>query len=227
MMPAPQEQAAQQPLLILLPSLPMDVKEQQKETQRFGEMVPAVAAGATPVAPIKPSVPPLARTGAGSQSVPVAGSQPVPTAGRLARPEIKVSMETVKLQATQSGMKPRMDDVMAGGAGGPRLVGPMQELRSLTLSEFRRMAKDPEAAAQKILQKIEILSQESFEKRTEGVRAFQASPLQETYVRLVSESFKLGKSVVEVAEQKRATGEDALLPEEVSAVISLNSKLHY
>lgn len=206
--------------------LPMDLKEQKKEVERFGQLVPAIAAGAVPVMPAPTSVT-TAPSSAKPPAPPVQGTQPpvVPAAGRVARPEVKVSMETVKLQSAQQAMKPRMDDVTF--AGGPKLMGLSQELRQLTLAEFRRLGKDPEAAAQKILQKFDILGQESFEKRTEGIQAWQASPLQELYVRLVSESFAQAKPVVEVAEQKRASGVDTLQPEEVSAIIGLNSKLHY
>jgi hypothetical protein len=122
-----------------------------------------------------------------------------------------------------AGFKPRIEDVKYG----PRLVSLVDELKNITLSEFRRLAKDPQAAADKIFQKIETLGGESFEKRTQGVTALQSSPLQRSYLSLVGESFGQGKSVQELADAKRAAGEDDLSPAEISAVISLNSKLHY
>jgi len=199
-------------------AVPTDIKEQKKETARFGHMVQAVNAGAKSVTP------------ATEQTVPVIPSAAaVLTAGRVARPEIKVSMETVKLQKAQSDIKPHMDGVVSATTAkrGPRLVGLVEELRSLTPAKFRRLGKDPEASTQKILQKIDIMGQESFKKRLSGIQAWQASPLQEAYVRLVSESFKQGKPIVDLANEKRAAGEDVLRPEEVNAIISLNSKLHY
>jgi hypothetical protein len=130
---------------------PMDLKEQKTETARFGEMIPASS----------PTVPSPA---ASSPSSPVA------------RPEVKVSKATAILQAAAPAGRPRLDDVAA--YSGPKLTGPIQELKSLTLSEFRRIAKDPQSAAQKVLQRIDTLGQESFERRIEGVKAWQTSPLQ-------------------------------------------------
>lgn len=215
-----------------VPAHPIDAKEKKAETQRFGELVPAVAAGALPVAPkseMKSEAPVVA--GPASPAVtppatPVAAPLPfaAPASVNIARPEVKVSRATADLMAAAPPLKPRMDDVKTAG---PRLMGPVQELRALTLSEFRRMAKDPTVASQKILQKIETLRQESFERRVEGIQAFQESGLQKSYMALVAESFRVGKPITELAEERRGKGEDVPSPAELAAVISLNSKLHF
>jgi hypothetical protein len=101
------------------------------------------------------------------------------------------------------------------------------ELGSLSIAEFRRLAKSPEEAVKKISQKIEILGQESFEKRLEGIRAYQASPLQAAYVALVAESFRRAKPVAELSEEKRAAGGDTLSPDEIASIVSFNSTLHF
>ncbi len=205
----------------------MSMQEQKKETERFGQMVPAVTAGAQPIMPSAP--PRSSENDTAPVSVlsapPIAIAQTIPAAGRVARPEVKVSLETVKVQSAQQDMKPRIEDVAF--TGGPQLVGLTQELHHLTIADFRRLGRTPELAAQQIIQKIDILGQESFEKRLEGIHAFQTSPLQETYVRLVSEAFAQGRPVIEIAEEKRAAGVDSLRADEVGAIISVNSTLHY
>lgn len=204
---------------------PVDLKGQKKETERFGEMVPAVAAGAAPIMAGKTvSREPLTVTIGGAPTAAPAVPPPLP-AGRIARPEVKVSVETAKLQAAAPMLKPRVEDVTTSGA--QRLVGLAEEIRKFSIAEFRRLGKDPEAAAKKIFQKIEILGQESFGRRMEGIKAWQGCPLQKEYVMLVSEAFRKGKSVTDLANDKRAAGEDALTPAEIGAIISLNSKLHY
>ncbi|MBI5654454.1 hypothetical protein HZC53_02255 [Candidatus Uhrbacteria bacterium] len=195
------------------PALPMDIKEAKKEKERFGDMVPAVAAGAAPIA--APKTP---------ETVPITPFTTTNAPVQAARPEVKVSKETIMKQTLAPGLKPRIDDVKFAS---PRLTGLVDELKQVTLSEFRRMAKDPEGAAQKILQKIETLGGESFEKRVKGIQAWQQSPMQQAYLSLVSESFRQGKSVPEVAEIRHAAGQDSPSPAEVAAVISLNSKLHF
>jgi hypothetical protein len=221
-----------------VPAHPIDVKEKKAETERFGELVPAVAAGAKPVAapivssavqsimgPNLPSQFPTASSAPIQSPAPTSQTAPAASSvGNLARPEVKVSKATAEMMVTANAFKPRMDDVKMAS---PRLTGPVQELRALTLSEFRRMAKDPTVAVQKILQKVEILHQESFERRVEGIRAFQESGLQQSYMALVAESFRTGKPISELADEKRSKGSDVPSPAELSAIISLNSKLHF
>jgi hypothetical protein len=201
---------------------PVDIKEAKKEKERFGEMIPAVAAGAAPIATPQKPIQSSAPVPSAKPPVPLPLSTPQAPV-QAARNEVKVSKDTIVKQPLAAGFKPRIEDVKYG----PRLVSLVDELKNITLSEFRRLAKDPQAAADKIFQKIETLGGESFEKRTQGVTALQSSPLQRSYLSLVGESFRQGKSVQELADAKRAAGEDDLSPAEISAVISLNSKLHY
>lgn len=171
----------------------MELKEQKREKERFGEMVPLAAHGA----------------------------------------EIKISAPTVHIEAqTQASssssvtaveMKPRMEDIRSG----PKLVGLLQELHDMTLADFRRLAKDPSQTVGKILEKLETLGGEAFEKRIAGIQAWQQSPLQLQYVSLVGEAFRSGKTMVQLIEEKRKAGIDAPTSEEMAAIISLNGRLHF
>ncbi|MDQ7814568.1 MAG: hypothetical protein RDU25_02070 [Patescibacteria group bacterium] len=218
-----------------IPMHPMDLKEKRLEKERFGELVSAVSAGAAPIeavkpkpeapAPAKPA--PATAQGAARPAPPTARFEPVQPQmpfSQASRPEITVSKQTIMKQPATAGLKPKMEDVKYSG---PRLSGLVQELAAISLDEFRRLGKDPEAAAKKIMQKIETLGGESFEKRLEGIQAWNKSPLLGSYMSLVSEAFRSGKSVADAAADKRAAGQDAMTPEEVAAVINLNSKLHF
>ncbi|MCC7357605.1 hypothetical protein IT408_03825 [Candidatus Uhrbacteria bacterium] len=185
------------------PTSAVDIKEQHLEHKRFGPMVPAVAAGA-------------AQFVAQAAAVEVA-----------ARPEVKVSTATAPMKPRMDGVIPPPVSNIGVNNSGPRLIGLVGELAELSLVEFRRMAKTPEEAVQKILQKIETLGQETFERRIEGIKAFQSSPLQGSYMSLVAESFKTGKQVASLADEKRAKGENTLSSSEISAILTLNSKLHF
>lgn len=150
---------------------------------------------------------------------------PTPTTSKIAevaKPGVKVSMPTVELAKAAA---PKTLDGMT--YGGPKLIGLIGELKALTVSEFRRLSKDPDAAAKKVIQKVETLGQESFERRVEGIRAFQSSPLQGAYMSLVAESFSSAKPVAALADEKRKAGADALSSDEVAAVMKLNSALHF
>ena len=56
-----------------------------------------------------------------------------------------------------------------------KLTGPVEELRAITLVDFRRLSRDPSEAAMKIKDKIDLLTGESFEKRSAGIAAWTAS----------------------------------------------------
>ncbi|MEO5927079.1 MAG: hypothetical protein ABIO72_00210 [Patescibacteria group bacterium] len=198
-----------------MPVHPVDAKEQRMETEKFGPLVPAGQASVN------------SKQGVAS-SKPVAGSskQSVAEPNRNTPAVLKVSPATMKLAeaAAASSGKPTLDGMSYAG---PQLVGPIGELKKLTVAEFRRLSKNPQDAVEKIRQKIEILGQESFEKRIEGVRAFQESPLQGAYMGLVSESFKTLRPVAALADEKRKAGSDTLSSDEIGAIVALNGTLHF
>ncbi len=194
------------------PVTPLERKERRIEMEKYGELVPAPASRMTQ---------------------PFDGSMlqsPVKTEST----GVSVSKATVEISKTAASVRPTVDAVRHAAEpsktekkAGPQLYGLIGELGSLSIAEFRRLAKSPEEAVKKISQKIEILGQESFEKRLEGIRAYQQSPFQASYVALVAESFRRAKPVAELAEEKRAAGGDALSPDEIAAIVSFNSTLHF
>ena len=185
-------------------ALPLELKQEKVETERFGKMVGAVEAGT------KVIVGPMNEKKENS-------GQPA------ARAEVKISAQTVEIRAAAPA-KPRIDDVARPAA---RLTGPIQELQNMSLPEFRRLSKDPDEAARKILEKIETLAKESFERRAEGVQSWQSCALQRSYVSLVGAAFAAGKPVGVLAEEKHAADANILSPAEISSILSLNSQLHY
>lgn len=187
-----------------VPATPLERKERRIEKEKYGELVQ-----------------------------PYDGSL-LPSPVKSERPGVSVSKATVEISKAAATVRPSVDAVRRAAeptgavrGAGPLLYGLIGELGSLSIAEFRRLAKSPEDAVKKISQKIEILGQESFEKRMEGIRAYQASPLQASYVALVAESFRQARPVAELAEEKRAAGGDALSPDEIAAIVSFNSTLHF
>lgn len=120
-----------------------------------------------------------------------------------------------------SNLRPMVDAVRAP----TRLMGLADELGQMTLAEFRRLAKTPEQAVEKLEQKFATLQQESFEHWTEGVQAWRNSPLQQMYLRLVAESFASGKPVVQLVEEKRQQDPNLPTQEELGAILELNNKV--
>ncbi len=104
-----------------------------------------------------------------------------------------------------------------------RLVGLTEELEDMTVEIFRRMARVPAETAKKIMQKLDALHQESFERYTQGVQAWRASPVQQAYLCLVGDSFRANQSVIELIEQKRKSDPAILTADEVGAILAINA----
>ena len=110
---------------------------------------------------------------------------------------------------------------------GTRLTGLADELRGMDIEAFRRLSRDPQQAAEKVIEKLDTLKRESFDRWTDGVEAWRRSPLQQQYLKLITESFSSGKPVAQLVEEKRKI--DPRLPsaEELGAIIALNGRIQF
>jgi hypothetical protein len=112
--------------------------------------------------------------------------------------------------------RPRMEDVKFT----PKLFGPIDELENLTLADFRRLSADPRKAGQKLIEKLDILEEESLDKRVAGIKALKKSPLYSQYSAIISRSFELGQPAGAVIRP-----EDNITLEEFSAISELNKMM--
>ena len=102
----------------------------------------------------------------------------------------------------------------------PKLYGPIDELASLTIDDFRRLAKTPEEGAQKILNKLELLGDDSLEKRAKGIKALQGSNLYKVYTDVLQQSVTKGRSYEEIL-----TSNSNITLSELRAIMKLNKQL--
>lgn len=114
-----------------------------------------------------------------------------------------------------------------GVQGTVRLMSLTEELHTMDLERFRRMAKTPDEARAKILQKFQTLRQESEDRWIEGVKRWRESPLQELYLKLVSGAFAAQKTVIEVTNEALKADPKGIRPEEVGVLIDLNQQLAF
>ncbi len=225
---------------------PVIAKDQAREKAAFGDLVPAApevsgkreAGSGQEVKPGKiPNSIALNATKfqipnsvSGSQPLSLSASQPVVSGTeerKMPEPSVvKVSAKTAELRKAAEGSRPKLDDVVsARGAGATHLAGPMEQIGGMTLEQFRRLAKTPEASAKRVEDIVALLAQESFERRVAGIQAWQKSPLQTLYLKLLAEAFRSGKQVGALVEEKRKAGEVNLTPEELEAIVKLNGVL--
>ncbi|MDD5043528.1 MAG: hypothetical protein PHD51_02550 [Patescibacteria group bacterium] len=117
--------------------------------------------------------------------------------------------------------KPQIQDIKYK----PRLVGPIEELRTLTLRDFRKLSEDPKIATEKIQNKINLLEEESFAKRMEGARAWQKSPLNQEYLKVGQKSLLEGKSVEQIIAENLSKSKESLNKAEFNAIMGLNKRI--
>ena len=107
----------------------------------------------------------------------------------------------------------------------PKLVGPVEELRATTLTDFRRLSKDPKEAALKIRDKVDLIGQESYTQRIAAVTAWQESEVYRLYLEVLRESLGGGKPPKEVIAGRNAAGKPTLTDAEFAAIMELSRTL--
>lgn len=132
-------------------------------------------------------------------------------------------LSAASLPPTLSAAKPQVVDVKYA----TKLTGPLEELERLSAADFRRLASDPNEAAMKIRDKIDLLGNEAYAKKIAGIAAWKASPLNQLYVLMSQESLKTGKPIQEVSKIWKEQGKDGLTSEDVKAIVQLNATLQF
>ncbi len=124
---------------------------------------------------------------------------------------------------SQESSKPKIEDVKFH----PKLTGPIEEIRTLTLKDFRRLASSPKGAMEKIMEKIALLEEESFSKKVQAIKAWKDSEVNRLYLTLGDQSMEERKSIAEVIAERNGQNQPTLTPEELEAIFELNKKLRY
>ncbi len=107
----------------------------------------------------------------------------------------------------------------------PRLVGPIEELRGLSLVDFRRLSVNPKEAVKKIEERILGLLSESFHKRILAQHAWEESEVYNLYLLLGKASLLSRKSIHDIINDKLLKGNTTLTKDEFDAIMELNSTL--
>lgn len=143
-------------------------------------------------------------------------------AAKAEAPKVTPVLSAGSVARVASG-RPTVNDVVFER----KLAGPVEELRLLTLADFRRLSKDPEDAARKIEAKVELVSAEGYDQRIAAIRAWRESPLVRLYVELSREALLSGKGIDDLLSGRRAAGEDMPTEAELKAVVDLNGTLRF
>ncbi len=124
---------------------------------------------------------------------------------------------------TVDDKRPRLEDVRYV----PKLVGPLEELKEMTMVDFRRLDQNPEVASAKVQEKMRLLERESITKKIAGIKAWQESEVYKLYLEISRESMNQGASVSQVIASRISSGKPSLTEAEYQALVKLSRSLRY
>ncbi|MFA6322520.1 MAG: hypothetical protein WCX71_03505 [Candidatus Buchananbacteria bacterium] len=109
----------------------------------------------------------------------------------------------------------------------PQLLGPVEEIKTMNLTDFRRLNSDPQKATEKILEKIELLQDQSLVEKIRGIKAWKESEVYQMYLSLGNQAMAEKKTIAQVISERQSLNQPTLSNEEIEAIIELSQKLRY
>lgn len=147
---------------------------------------------------------------------PAAPSTPVPST------PANLPVAAPSAPAVSPAARPVFTDVIAP----PKLIGPVEELRRLTVADFRHLSKDPREACLKVRDKIDLLADQAFDLKTQGIKAWQESAVNKLYLDILRLSLE-GTPVADVIAKREHDGDPTLSKIEFDAIMDINRKLRF
>lgn len=117
--------------------------------------------------------------------------------------------------------RPQVIDIRQPSA----IIGPVEEIGELDLKEFRRMGENPSGSAEKVLEKIYLLEEDSWVERMKGLRAWQQSPIYKLYIEIGRASIDSSTPITQIISQRESAGKQNLHMEEFLAINNINNQL--
>ena len=197
---------------------------------------PPPAPKPTPVAPPPQPKPPLVKSLTPPANLAIEEVDGIPTlveksAAPLPQPPLqpvqKQEAQTLKVEVrkTQSSSEENKKLSISDVKKAPHLVGPIEELQTFSLKDFRRISANPVQAANRIFDKIQSLEKESLPKKMEAIDAWKRSEVNQLYIEIGKESFGKGVPIAQAIEQRKNAGKEVLSEQEFDALLDLSTML--
>lgn len=199
-------------------------QEAQVMAKRYAELTgKAPTELVAPVVPSRPTAMPTAEAvKQRDEKIDTSKVKAAIEAAKAPAPVVTPVMSASSIPTTAVG-RPKVEDIRFERT----LAGPIEELRLLTLVDFRRLSKDPRQAILRVQDKVELVGQDGYEQRIAAIRAWRESPLSREYVAVSREALLAGTSIAKVLADKRAAGQDVLTDDELKAIVDLNGILRF
>lgn len=104
----------------------------------------------------------------------------------------------------------------------PRLIGPIDELKDMSIDDWRSLFSNTKEARSGIKAKIDRLGKDSFTKKIAGIKAWREGKIMKLYLQIGKMSIEGGKSVKEINQNLKETGKPYLTDDEFHAIMELN-----
>lgn len=108
-----------------------------------------------------------------------------------------------------------------------KLVGPVDELREIDVTEFHRINPDPVKACDTIKKKLETLEKYSFAELARGIAAWRQSAVYKLYADIGRASIIQKAPIEQVISALKSSGKPHLTVEEFNAIMDLNEKIRF
>ena len=134
----------------------------------------------------------------------------------------KISAKSIEKIGRSSGGKKRLEDIKQ-----VRRMNPIDELRYMDVTNFRRLGDYPGEITGKVLARIRLLRDEDYEKGLAGIAAWRQSPVNKLYLKIINLSASRGLTLETTVAELKKQGQDYLTVSEIEAVITLNANLRF
>lgn len=108
-----------------------------------------------------------------------------------------------------------------------RVVGPIEELRQLDFKTWQLLPGSVGSKVARLREKFNLLTEQSYNQRAAGIKAWRQSPLYRLYVEIGQESMEKGIAYQEVIKRGQRESRVTLTIEEFHALADLNKSLRF
>ena len=208
------------------------VEEMRRETRREIESPEKAHPGESSrshVAPFNLNPAPVAAPQ--SVSAPAAPAAPVnaeapkyvPKVPDKLRALIDADSPIFPLKAPSAPVQKKSADIRPG----MKLIGPVDELRTMSLVDFRRLSNDVSVRIQKIRSRIEVIAEDGPHEKIRAIQAFEQSDPVRLYREILKRSLIEQKSTEVLCEEYKKQGKEFLDLDEITALRQFLTQIRY
>lgn len=143
----------------------------------------------------------------------------------MTNPPIPIARPTAPARPVMQGSRGADRPTVADVVRPTKTLGPAEELRSMTVMEFRRLGQGAGDSARRLFDKFQHLQKESFTVWSEAVNGWRQSDIHQLYLDIGRESLERGMPVAQVIADRGRNGQPYLSEHEFNVISDLNRQL--